>query len=483
MDMKKKWEAAAALLIAVCVAGCTPTAGNTQSAQGGAAAGNATTAKASAAATAAGSKTTAAASGNTAASGPATVTVMQQNDDAHKYFQTLGDEFKKANPNITVSYVGVPYDDFDAKLQTMLASHTQPDITTHAQLMGYMDYYAKGLLTDLTPYIQKYGWTAAQNGIPDSAMAMATIDGKVYGIPLNIFTTVMLYNKDLFDAAKIPYPPSDYGDTAWTFDKMLADAKQLTSGSGANATYGLYWSWNGGGAMQDPDYFNAALFPPGAVSEGYATDNNLDQPDVINAYQKLSDMVKQGISPSQAYVDALGGNDPFYTGKIAMEVEGAWGLAGLNDLPFKAGVAAVPIGGNPKVRAVTYIDPYFIMTGSVHPDEAFQFLAYMAQPDNQIKMVQDSGGNPPASSQALDTYYKFFNSIDPADLKKAVEGSYQYSVEDLEHLIVGSGQIHDLLYNELSPVMDAAKTAQDVCPPLKPQLNELLAQIKAGNAS
>ena len=146
-------------------------------------------------------------------------------------------------------------------------------------------------------------------------------------------------------------------------------------------------------------------------------------------------------------------------------------------------MAAVPVGGNPNARAVTYIDPYFIMSGSAQPDEAFQFLAYLAQPDIQIKMVQQSGGNPPASSQALDTYYSYFNSIEAADLKNAVEGSYKYSEEDLEHLIVGSGQIHDLLYNELSPVMDATSKAQDVCPPLKPKLNDLLAQIKSGSGS
>ena len=468
----KKWGAAAiAALLSVCVAGCTPTVSNPQ--------GNTQGNTANTQDNTANTQDVAANTGDAAANaGQVTVTVMQQNDESHGYFQTLGDEFTVAHPNIKISYIGVPYDDFDTKFQTMLASHTQPDITTHVQLIGYMDFFAKGLLTDLTPYIQKYSWSAAQNAIPDSAMKMATINGIIYGIPLNIFTTVMLYNKDLFDAANIPYPPSDYNDASWTFDKMKTIAGQLTSGSGADKTYGLYWAWDGGGAMQDPDYFGASLFPASAVQNGYAADNNMDQPDVINAYQQLSDLVKQGVSPSQSYVDSLSGNDPFFTGKIAMEVEGAWGLAGINDLPFKAGAAAVPLGGNPKARAVTYIDPYFIVKGSAHPDEAFQYLAYLAQPDNQIKMVQQSGGNPPSSTQAMDAYYSNFNSINAADLKNAVEGSYNYSVEDLEHLIVGSGQIHDLLYNELTPVMDASKTAQEVCPALKPKLNELLAQIK-----
>lgn len=424
-------------------------------------------------------------SSGTAAGTPAaeqvTITVMQQNDPSHNYFSKIGEDFTKLHPNVKIKYIGVPYDNFDSKLQTMLASKTQPDITTHVQLMGFMDYYRKGLLTDLTPYIQKYGFDAKKDAIPDQIMNMANVDGKQWGIPLNTFTTVMLINKDLFDKAGVAYPPTDYGDTSWTFDKMVETAKKLTSGSGNNKIYGLYWAWNGGGAMQDPDYFGTSLFPADALKTGEATGNNFAQPDVIKAYQRIADLTfKDGVSPTPAYVTALAGSnssDPFLSGKIAMEVEGSWGLAGINDTAFKVGVAAIPAGNNPKVRAVTYSDPYFILNGSKHPDEAFQYLAFLAQPDNQIKMVQQSGGNPPSSSQALDTYYKSFKTIPAKDLSNVVEGSYAYSEEDLEHMIRGSGQIHTLIQNELQVVDDGTQSAQDVCVPLQDKLNNLLKTI------
>ena len=412
---------------------------------------------------------------------PVTITVMQQNDPSHNYFLTIGKDFTKLHPNVTVKYIGVPYDNFDSKLQTMLASNTQPDITTHVQLMGFMDYYKKQLLTDLTPYMTKYGFDAAKYGIPDQIMKMANVDGKQWGIPLNTFTTVMLINKDLFDKAGVAYPPTDYGDSSWTFDKMVETAKRLTSGTGNNKIYGLYWAWNGGGAMQDPDYFGSSLFPADAVKTGKVTTNNFAQADVIRSYQRIADLTfKDGVSPTPAYVTALAGSnssDPFLSGKIAMEVEGSWGLAGIQSLSFKVGAAAVPVGDNPKVRAVTYTDPYFVLKGSKHPDEAFQYLDYLAQPDNQIKMVQQSGGNPPSSSKALETYYKNFKTIPSKDLNNVVEGSYAYSEEDMEHMIVGSGQIHTLIQNELQVVNDGTKTAQEVCVPLAEKLNSLLKTI------
>jgi multiple sugar transport system substrate-binding protein len=152
---------------------------------------------------------------------PVTITLMQQNTPDKAYFKTLAQDFMKLNKNVTINIIQVPYEQFDSKLQTMIAAHTQPDITTNVQLMGFKDYYAKGLLTDLTPYIEKYNFDATKIGIPENVMSMATIDNKVYGIPLNTFTTVLMYNKDLFDKAGVAYPPSSYEDKSWTFDKMM----------------------------------------------------------------------------------------------------------------------------------------------------------------------------------------------------------------------------------------------------------------------
>lgn len=415
--------------------------------------------------------------------GKATITVMQQNNAQYDYFAEIGKDFTKSHPNVTIKYIGVPYDNFDSKLQTMIASGTQPDITTHVQLMGFMDYYHKNLLTDLTPYIEKYKYDYKSDKIPDSVWKMANVGGKQYGIPLNTFTTVMLYNKSIFDKAGIAYPTSDYSDTTWTFDKMVEIAKKLTSGTGNNKIYGLYWTWNGQGEMLDPDYFGQSLFPEGSVKNGKATTNKISDPSVYSVYQRLADLVyKDQVSPSPSYVSALAGSnasDPFLSGRIAMEVEASWGLSGINDLPFKAGVAAVPVGGNQKVRSVVYTDPYFILKGSKNPDEAFQYLTFLANKENQEKMVEIAkGGCPPANTDALNKYYSFFNSIDSKDMQNAIGGSFDYSKEDLEHEIVGSGQIHDLLANELQPVEAGKKEAKDVCVPLESKLNSTLKDIK-----
>lgn len=335
-----------------------------------------------------------------------TITIMQANSPDKAYFDKMGQAFTEQHPNIKVEIIAVPYDNFDSKLQTLVASGNAPDVTTHVQAMGFTDFYSKDMLTDLTPYIEETGFDYKAAGIPETVMKSAMEDGKVYGIPLNTFTSVLVYNKDIFDAAGIAYPTSDYEDKTWTYDKMIELAKQLTSGEEGNKTYGLLWNWSGTTPAQDPQYFGASVFNMDESNSAFAKSCNMSEPDVIEAYQKIANLAfVEGISPSPVIQQSMAGtndSEPFLSGRIAMALEGGWILNGLNELPFKTGVAAVPIGADENVRDVIYTDPYFVLKGSKHPKEAFEFIAFMASREMQEQMITDSEGNPPASTLALD---------------------------------------------------------------------------------
>ncbi len=48
-------------------------------------------------------------------------------------------------------------------------------------------------------------------------------DGAYYGLPYRTSSSIMYYNKTMFDAAGVPYPQE-----GWTYDDMLEIAKKLT---------------------------------------------------------------------------------------------------------------------------------------------------------------------------------------------------------------------------------------------------------------
>ncbi|MCL2342710.1 MAG: sugar ABC transporter substrate-binding protein [Firmicutes bacterium] len=419
---------------------------------------------------------------------PVTISLMTLSSSDKGYFNVLADQFHALHPNITVNIINTPYDDFDSKLLTMNASGTGPDIFTHAQIMGLYDFVAQGMVMDMTPYIQKYGFDGVGLGIPQNVMDMGVVNGKTYGVPLNTYTSVMLYNKDLFDKAGVAYPPSDYSDASWTFDSMVQKAKDVMAGN--PGTYGVLWDWSGSSPIQDPEYLSGMpLFNMDPSNPAYATSSNILDPKIIAAYQGIADAAnvdKVTLSPSKI-ISLQGGNsdaDPFITGNIAMTVGGAWIMYSVPDCPFHVGIAAIPIGANPDQRSVLYTDPYCINSASKHPDEAFQFIAFMAQVENQRTVVTEGEGNPPANTNALDAYYSYFSQgLDQTDMQNAITGALSHGVEDVEHLLAGSGQIHDLLYNELNDMYEGNETAAAACARIAPELDQLLQQIQADKDS
>ncbi|MCC3374187.1 ABC transporter substrate-binding protein [Cohnella sp. REN36] len=403
------------------------------------------------------------------------ISVYTTNSPDRLWVKKLSSEFEKTHKNIKVKIIEVPFDNFDSKLQTMLASNTPPDITTHIGWAGFSEYMSKDQLLDLSPYMDSFN--AAELGIPEELMKIFQVNGKQYAIPLQAFVSLMLYNKDLFDKAGIPYPPSSYDDATWTWDKMLEDAKKLTvvSNDITKVQYGLSWAWSGGGREQDPQYFGHDVFPADTFTsnKGLAAENFFGNPDVTNDLQKLADLVlKDKVAPPAEF--SVGGSDAFLAGKIAMAVDGAWRLSGVNDAGFRMGVAAIPMGGNSKVRDVLWTDGYWIFKGSKHPEAAFEWIKFMAQKENQEQMIELSGGSPSASQLALDKYANFFKGVDPTEIKNVVNGGIQYGAEGYAHLMPGSGEMHTLIDNELNPVFNGSKKASQVTPELQQKLNTML---------
>ena len=60
-----------------------------------------------------------------------------------------------------------------------------------------------------------------------------TEQGQLWALPAEVTPYVVEYNRDLFDAARVPYP-----QPGWTKDDFLATAKALTKGAGDKKQYG-----------------------------------------------------------------------------------------------------------------------------------------------------------------------------------------------------------------------------------------------------
>ncbi|GAF09796.1 N-acetyl-D-glucosamine ABC transport system [Paenibacillus pini JCM 16418] len=330
----------------------------------------------------------------------------------------------------------------------------------------------------MTDLIKEAGFKAADYNIPDNLMNIYKVKDRTYGIPVNMYVTLMLYNKDMFDEAKIPYPPSDYEDKSWTFDKMVADAKKMTivSDDIAKTQYGVDFTWSE--RDMRPLYFGAEPYSEDTwTNGGVPSATHFDSPEVMAAYNKQFGLIlKDKVAPTTEWSKSVAGQngDPFVSGKIGMYVGGSWGLAGSNDFPFKIGVAAVPSGGNDKVRSTLFVDPLLILKDSKHPKEAFEWIKYLVTTDVQEKSIELSGGNPPVNSVAAEAYYKHFQGIDPEDIRKVYEGGVKYGFESYNHLITNYSQINDMFINEMQPIENGTKTVEEVMPTIQKKVTEII---------
>ena len=170
----------------------------------------------------------------------------------------LVEAFEAANPDIKVEIIDVPSADYTTKLSVMLNGGSDvdafyikdadtmiglaqkgqlADLTSYIEAEGidladFNGLAEKGQLADLTSYIEAEGIDLADfNGLAENF----NVDGKQYAMPARTDYYIMYYNKDVFDAAGVAYPSND-----WTWADFEEIAGQLTSGEGANKTYGAY---------------------------------------------------------------------------------------------------------------------------------------------------------------------------------------------------------------------------------------------------
>lgn len=115
--------------------------------------------------------------------------------------------------------IPIPWETYMEKLNTMATGGQLPDCALMSEA-GVLQWAEQGMLLDIS---DMYG--------PDDPQPLDCVTYTYEGKPVAYATAnnslVMFYNKDMFDAAGVEYPPTDVAN-AWTWDEFVDVAKQLT---------------------------------------------------------------------------------------------------------------------------------------------------------------------------------------------------------------------------------------------------------------
>jgi multiple sugar transport system substrate-binding protein len=293
------------------------------------------------------------------------------------------DIFMSENPNITVDYNPIPHDQYTSKILTMMMAGTCPDVF-FCFAYDYRSFVKGGNLLDLTDrFNENYN---IDDYITNSAEIM-NVDNKVYGISSCTVSPVLYYNKDIFDAAGMDYPPSDPNE-AWTWDEFRDIAKQLTIvENGDTVQYGVY-------GLENSYMFSALIMSNGG---SYWDDNNnitkttINTPEAAEVMQEIYDLrVVDGSSFLAAQIDPdvfISAANMLQTGRIAMLIDGSWALQELATLDFPVGVGVLPKFKEAITHGQAHVHAAWAETE--HPEEAWALLNFLSGDEYQLQNVKE----------------------------------------------------------------------------------------------
>ena len=295
------------------------------------------------------------------------------------FLPRLEEEFEAQNENIDLQITEIPESEYAVKVDTALAANEPPDI-------GFVlepRWVKAGQMVDLTGMMEAEGIALEDYNTAALGYECLPDDGETGVYCLGSYTgaVVLFYNKDLFDAAGVPFPSPTEPMTIAEYKEIACDLTQASENLeeqvwGGVAEAMIWWT--------DPRY---------AFSEDGRT-VQVTNPDVVQAYQDLADMVSEGCAPSYSDYDLVGDVDMMTQGMQATGIlDNIYGVELFEEAGMNYGVAPVPVvnEGDP-VWVSSWTDRFGVFSQSDDVEAAQQFITFLATDGNRLRA--EVGGIP-----------------------------------------------------------------------------------------
>ena len=228
--------------------------------------------------------------------------------------QAMCDAYTAQHPEVEIEVQVTSWGEYWTKLEAAGESNTMPDIFwMHTdQILYYADFGILADVTDLYAGENPNFWAEHYSDI--SIGNVTGSDGRMYGVPKDRDNIVLVYNREMFDAAGVAYPTAD-----WTWDDMADASRKIYDATGK---YGYmayndeqlgYWNfvYQNGGYILDPET---------NIHAGYT------QPATAEAIKYYVNIQKNDWCPDQTFFAETSPGTAFFSEMGAMFYEGFWNL-------------------------------------------------------------------------------------------------------------------------------------------------------------
>ncbi|WBB51158.1 extracellular solute-binding protein [Verrucosispora sp. WMMA2044] len=311
--------------------------------------------------------------------------------------KALADEFTKQHPNVTFNVREDQFTVITENAPRVLASDNAPDII---RLPTMVDLVKDGLLKNLDPYFDAYGW----DRFPASQLVQLRLSdggavrgsGSLYGMGLGYSVTGVFYNKKQAEQVGMTQPPATIAE----FEQLLAKAKA------ANLLPIMQFNKNTAGinfphqALQnqygDPTAIADWIFQkPGAT---------FDTPAALKATQTIQKWAEAGYFPKDANaIDYTAMMGEFQKGNGLFMFNGDWESGNLDkNMAGEVGFFLFP-GETADAKRVAMSAPNTFGVGAKakNPDAAAFFLNWVHTNDKAREISVNVGGSHPGGPADL----------------------------------------------------------------------------------
>jgi multiple sugar transport system substrate-binding protein len=297
-----------------------------------------------------------------------------------EFLPKIKDAFESSHPGTTLEFTVFPEDQYGTKVDTALAAGSPPDIA----FIFDPRYIKQGHMVEVGEALKSRGVDLTRYS--PGPLGPCTMDGKLYCIGTYTGALVLMYNKDLFDKAGIPYPSStmpmtvdEYADIARKLSVDDDDPAKRVYGGEAGPTY--WWT-------DMPDFIGSDLRSVVGV---------LDDDATIHTWDVLAGLARDGKALTDDMVVSMGASSLLATGQQAMSFEDNFVIGELLDQGVNIGVAPLPVetAGQPAF-VPSWTDAWSTFVTSKHPEQALDFITFMATEGN---VLREAGGAFPLDQQ------------------------------------------------------------------------------------
>jgi ABC-type glycerol-3-phosphate transport system substrate-binding protein len=223
-------------------------------------------------------------------------------------------------------------------------------------------------LLDLRPFIEQDDQFQADDFYPN---LLVEDNGRITTIPAHASYHLIYYDRDMFDAAAVPYP-----ENGWTLDQFLTTAQQMTRREGDTV---IQWGYVPLLPEWSPLLAAQLNTPVGKVDTPRFEDE-----DMVAAMQWLSELfTRHHVSPwlpfFSEYGALFGYTDPVVSvGQAALWLGSHTTYAQQTAFVNHLGVVAVPESAA-GLFAEPLIHGYSISAGTSQPDAAWQLVSFLSR--------------------------------------------------------------------------------------------------------